>query len=240
MPAGEVGEKIRLRAFRTRIGRPFLAFQHADAVHQVTAPEIVVHEMATSADPVGGDRTHVTFRQTVRRNGRAPGDTSGEMRVVGTEHYLADGGMDAVAADQDVTFDHLAGGEHGTDTAVRLLNGRHFRIQADSVGCGGARGRLKYAVKIRAMHVVVRKAESFDAAFAKRTRNQRLARFPMPHLAPFRAEDDFRQFALETEVVQHAGAVSADLYSCADFAEPRCLLQHHDLEIRPREGQRQR
>ena len=147
--------------------------------------------------------------------------------------------MDTVAADQDVTFDHLAAGEHSTDTAVRLLDGRHFRIQADSVWFGGARGRLKYAVKIRAMHVVV-SAEPFDAAFAKRTRNQCLARFPMPHLAPFRAEDDFRQFALETEVVQHAGAVSADLYSCADFAEPRCLLQHHDLEIRPREGQRQR
>ena len=84
------------------------------------------------------------------------------------------------------------------------------------------------------------KAESFDAAVAERTRNQRLARFPMPHFARFGRKTTFANSPSRPRVVQRAGAVGADLYSRADFAEPRCLLQHHDLEIRPREGQRQR
>ena len=89
MPIREVGEEVSfLTLRRPGLRGPVLTLKDADAVHQRAAPQIIVHEMPTAADPVGRHWPHVALRQSLDRYRRPPGDAAGKAGRVGTEESL--------------------------------------------------------------------------------------------------------------------------------------------------------
>ena len=91
-------------------------------------------------------------------------------------------------------------------------------------------------MKIGAMKVVVGVAEFLDACVPERTGRQDLTGLPVTDFTALRREGDRPERFFQSQFVQDAGAIRADLYAGADFAERARLLQDADIEPFAREA----
>ena len=155
VPAGEVGRAFLAGAFGgPGFHLPVVALDDADEVEQLAAAQEVVHDVPPRPDPVGPDRPH-PLRQAIRRNDAAPRHEAEELRPVGAEQRVADGGVHAVGADQGVAVRRAAVSKAQRHAAGILLNPHDLMAEMDRVAlvrhtasastpCRSARWKMGY------------------------------------------------------------------------------------------------
>ena len=191
--------------------------------------------MAAGAHPYLGRRLELEVAQPLGRHQPAVGDAAREARLLGPEQDPAHPRVDAVGAHDDVEVGGGPVGEARLDalpalaqigqpvTEVQALGGQRIRQRPQQVG---------------AVHLVVREAELRLQRLRQRRAQERAAVVPAPLMPGQRTHAGARQRVGETEPVQDARGVRADLDAGADLAQRRRLLV--DVHVQARAQQRER
>ena len=143
---------------------------------------------------------------------------------------LAHRAVDAVRTDDDVGLDSLAVREreppflHGDDPGSQAHPAR--RLAAEQP-----------VQQVRAMGVVIGKAEGFARFPAERGLDQRLA-FMAADRKSCRLDAPFGHVVFQAEPIQDARRVGADLDAGADRLDVRRLLQHESVDAALRQRER--
>ena len=182
VPVHEVYEEVTFLTLRRPGFRgPVLPLENANAVHQLTPPQIIVHKMSTAADPVGRHRPHMAFRQPLDRDRRPPSDAAGKAGRVGAEETLPNARMYTIASDQHVPCKDVARCQRSAYALAVLLDMLYPRVQLHCVWLSGTYGTLQHRVKIGAVQMVVGIPKTLDTLITKGTGDQRLTGLPMTH-----------------------------------------------------------
>ena len=175
------------------------------------------------------------------RHQDAPADDAGELRPVGAEYGKPDARLHAVRSDRDRRRGAVAVLERDRDRAAVLGDADAFAAEMDGVRPLAADGVEQHGVQVAAVEHHVGKAVAFHRDGAEVEQLPGLAGAPEPDLLA--GDDDAEPLRLraETERMEHAGAVGADLDAGAELFQLGRLLIDIDADAladqRQRRGQ---
>src|SRR5262245_10283841 len=121
MPAAEVVGQLACRAFdRPGLDLPVVALDVADEVHQLTAPNWIMQDVAARPEPIRRQHLCDVSRKAVHRHNASPGEAAGELGSIGAEQALADLRVNAVRSDREGCSRRYAGIEADFDVLLGL------------------------------------------------------------------------------------------------------------------------
>ena len=227
------GVTIGVPAFLVAVG-----VEHDHEIEQLAAAQRVVHQMGLLAAPDDHLRQAVFLRPVGGRQHRAIGDVAGDDRLAVADDLLAHGRPQAVAADQRralVGFAGLGLYRHGRAVVVDrddLLRGGELdqvrllaRVENDIEHVG--------AVNDRVGRVVLGVEALIDPHVDDGLGGDGIAK-----LQPLRERAPVEHLLGETQHLEHAEHVGAELDAGADLLELRGLLQHLDRDALARQRER--
>ena len=228
MPTGESAQHlVAVGLERPRLLGPDVGRAVRDPVHQLTRPHVVMHDAAARPHPVERVGWDESGRQTVGRGLAAPADHAREARLAGPQQAIAHHRVDAVGADDRVEFFFGSAGE-----AQRTGVGVDARaLDAGLDGIGGQR-LAQVRVQIRALHLVERRAEAFQAGNLGGRLEQHATAFPAAADVVLGHRAEFLQARFQPQRTQHLDRIRTDLDARADLAKCLRLLKDGRLETR--------
>ena len=131
--------------------------------------------------------------------------------------------MDAVAADQHVAANLLAGLQRHLDAVLVLRHGDAARAEAFGLWRNGVEQQLD---QVGAMDVVHRRAVAAGRLVAERGLVEHVAGAQIAIVIGLRLDADRAHAGLEAELAQHDCRIGGDLDAGADLVHDRRLLQH--------------
>src|SRR5262245_36835463 len=238
VPSGEIGRELLGGAARAPgLDLPVGALQHADEVHDLAGAQRVVHDVSAGTDPVRADHAHHMARQPHHGDDAAPGDDAGELRLVGTEEPLADAGMHAIRAHQNVPFRRATVFELQSHACFSLVEADAPCAEMDCGTLLAPHRALEHAEEVGAVYREIRVAVALDRNLAQVVELPALARVPDADLLTFGLAGKRVERLAHAERVQDVRAVRRELDPGADLAQLGRLLVHLDLAAHPRERQ---
>ena len=207
---------VGIAAIRPRFTRPAVALDIGDEIQQPPASDKVSHQVLAGTHPNLRGHFEIEVAQPLRRHQAAIGHAAGKLRLFRPKQKMAHGGMNAIGADQHIGGDADAVFELRLDPVAVI--GEAGQAMAEMQALRGQRGG-QHRQHIRAMALVVRIAECRHDLVAERRAQQRAAVLPSPLVPCLRTHAVPGQFISQSQPVQDARGVRADLNAGADFAQ---------------------
>ena len=216
---------------------PAVLFERRDEVQEPPLADEVVNEVATRSHPDLRRDLESEPGQAVSGHQASIRGATRESRAVFAEHQVAHGGMDPIGADDDV------------EACRRAVVKRHVHAIA-AIGERNQPMREMHAIlrqrvrkhreQIRPMHLVVGEAERLDDRVAQRCSQQGPTVIPTALVHRGRTHSDPSKLLAQTETMQNARRVRADLNPRANIAQRPCSLVqvHIDSRLQQRQGRR--
>ncbi len=221
-----------------RLHLPIVPFLDADEIHQLAGAQRIVDHMATDSDPVSCVVATDVLRHPLDRDHAAPCDHAKKARTVAAEQLMTDDRMHPVGADQGIALDGLAALELKRHPALVLRHAGGAPTKMDRVRLLGTHRIDQHLQKVGAEHGDVGKAVALDRLGAEIEQFPGPAGVPQADLLAFGIARELPQRLQDTERVQGAGAVRADLNTGAEFLEFGSLLI--DVDVMTAIDQRER
>jgi hypothetical protein len=180
------------------------------------------------------------LRHPLDRDHAAPRDHAEEARTVAAEQLMTDDRMHPVGADQGMALDGLAALELKRHPTLVLRHAGCPPTKMDRVRLVGTHRIDQHLQKVGAEHGDVGKAVALDRLGAEIEQFPSPSSVPQTDLLAFGIARELPQRLQDTERVQGAGAVRADLNAGAEFLEFGRLLIDVDVMTAIKERQRRR
>ena len=237
MPAGEVALQFAgLSPFGPGLDLPAVLLDDAHAVHEFAAAQVVVHEVLAWPPPGGGHGPHEPRRQAIGGHESTPCDATREGRCIRAEHGGPRSRVDAVGTDEQRTAvaDPACLDRHRIG---HLRDARDACVRVEGDAGFGPRRLDQDRDQVRPVDVVDREPERPQSGLAEWIPEEDPAALPVAHLHALGNEGMAQERGLESQVVEHAGAVRTQLDARADLRERRHLLEYMYIEALLREAE---
>ena len=239
VPPREVVERLLEPTRRgPRLECPRLGRCHTDPIDEPAGRHEVVHEVPARTHHDGAGEWQPQVGDPLRRNKTSPRRVAGESGFLRPEQLLAHNGVDAVRADHHVGGRARSVGEaqHGARVPTGgLLDPDQPPPERDLLR---RHPRGEHTLEVGAVHVVVGKAVLGDDVVTERTGRQQRPVLPAAHVAAVRAYGNHPERVAQSEPVQDAAPVRADLDPRPHLMQPAAaLVDHHLREPRSRQAQ---
>ena len=145
--------------------------------------------------------------------------------------------VQTVGADQHVGAVRAAIVELQLDFVSDLAKAHALRIHVQGVGLESAHRIHQHLVKVGTVHHVVGRTVARHRLRAQVEQRNGLAGGPDPHFLGGGFHAPFRQLLAQSERLQDAHAIGAELHTRANLFEFLCLLEDGNVHASPQHGQ---